>query len=258
MDKNKKIVLLSGVGAEIAPLKTTHIGRIFRIDNFNPVLAFKEALLDGLLVSLGTKTKITEQDVDSLTVMDLRMLMFHIRLISYPPNHVFNIVANWKDKDGNEFSDTTPIVVNESLMKAQYSAGANKDKPIYATYQDFLQKERDYILPDSGFKVRLSLLLVKDLKREMDNENASFLSIIKQRNPVLVREDGEVESLVYDFEDRISSIMDLEFLFDKIFEQEGFAKVSIEITNPKNPKQTQSADLLSMPNFFFPSLSKLL
>lgn len=251
----KKIVLLSGVGAEIAPLKTTHIGRIFKFDDFQPVKAFKEALLDGLLVSLGDKTNITEEDIDGLTDVDLKYIMFQIRLLTYPPKHLFNVVLTWQDEEGEDFQHKHPLVITDSLLRVEFANGANKEKPIYRNYGE-LKKSNDYVLPDSGLKVRLHLLTTK--QAVIGNTDISLVGMIKQRNPMLVREDGEVESLAYNFEEVVSSVIDVEFLFDKIIENEGFVKTGVSIKHPKHGKQSQSAELLYLPNFFFPSLSKLL
>ncbi len=240
-----EILLPSGITAEIAPFKTADMERTFTFKNFNPALAYRKSLSGGVLKRLGKNTHVSDEDIAKMSEVDVRFCMLQARILSYPIDDVLSVTYESK---GKKYSGE--FVINMNEFEFRYSEKSQGEE-IYQNYEDIPDYE-DFCLPVLKKVVRLhriTLGLTKQIKQEKE---VTILSGLKSRNPLWVREDGNVER-IDDLAKEIESLIDSNFLFKKALAMDGALNTTKTIYSKDG--DSMSIDLLVLPSFFYPALS---
>jgi hypothetical protein len=241
----KKTILISGVSAEYKLITGAMQESMTRNagNDTDPI----STLLKEALVSLGSKTAISKEDIDNLLVNDKQDLLLKIRMDSYDENLSFKLA--W-EVDGKKIEHSHEVIFNEDNVIRTVP------KSHYNEYEEVLQNlTYEVTLPQSGQVIELTKLTSQyhqSFFKKIAKDKLSAISFIQLRKPRVKSIDTETQKpryLACDLRELLAK--DLEVLRKAIYAQEGNIKAEIEVKSPYNNGQTQKVSVLEIPNFFF-------
>lgn len=241
-------VLPSGIECEIKELtgKDQRILTEQKDNNFSNKLC---KVLLNIVVRIGSKKVVSEEDVKNLLSEDTKAILWNARIFSIGED--FRFTYTYINSKGKEDSVDFEVNLSDSEEPKKYKSQWKE--------LDDVCKDVEIVLPRSGKHVIYSLL---DGNAEakialMKKDAMSSHSTLKIRNPrEIVETSNGSTKIVLNLDDL--SIRDIEYLRKSIQENEGKFHSEMRFEHPEASLKTDSekyvnVDLIGQISFFFPS-----
>ena len=252
-----KFKLLSGVECEIGKLMGKH-QRLFTQSEFTKDGKGANMAIADILVKLGNKTSVTEDEVNRMLSQDRNQILIQARIFSLRRHKVFKFDFKYENENGKMITEPMELDVEAGDFQTR------EYKQQFESYDEIWNKLKSgrwasTTLEDCGKEV-----FFKPMDGISENKVANFSkkrrsshTLISVHNPtyhhVAEGEEGKKKegALIQLNLDELS-MDDIEDLRVAIKEEEGFQDSKAIFENPESG-QDDEVDVLQIPAFFFPS-----
>lgn len=245
--------LLTGVECEIK-YKTGEHQEIFSNKKNVSDGSFISKFMSAIVVRIGSKTNITEKDIDALLSADRKKIFCEIHRFESDFEPLFQFKYKFK---ANNKQYEHEIEIDLSKVKEtpyHFKTTDGTFEPILCSeYSEVLEKrEQSYILPKSGKEVFFKMLDGDAEKRfkGIEENKVSRLTEIELRNPEYKMDNGLKARLDLG---KVRST-DIEALRLEISKYEGDIDSIVEFENPHDIGKIVRFDFTTVGDFLFPAV----
>ncbi len=247
-----KFKLLSGVDCEISKFVGKH-QRLFTQKEFEKDSKGANMALADIIVKLGTKTNITEEDVSRMLSQDRKQILIQGRIFSLKRNKTFKFDYKYENEAGKMVTESMEMDVDaEDFETKPYSKQ-------FESYEDIWKllktgKWSSITLEDCGKEVFFIPTdgLAENRLNTIPKKKRSSHSLINAHKPLYWEStDGKEGTLINLDLDKLS-LDDIEDLRVAIKKEEGKQETRAIFESPET-NQDEEVDVLTIPAFFFPS-----
>lgn len=264
MNNTHEFKLLTGVKCTISEMDGSSQNILTRAGNTEKKNADFSELLRKHIVSLGTKTNITDDDIQNLLVWDRKKILVELRQFTLGNPKKFNFKYTWTEQNKAKNVEHIEWDLENMFAERPYSlltgefdeAGNPIIQPMECSeYSQVLQKlENKFTLPRSGKLSSITFPTTAEQNKWAKTDPKSFSSHTELQifNPVYYEDIAGKETRVMIEMNRLA-YLDIEKIREIKNRLEGNIDTIINIENKDNPQQKASLDLTQEISFFFPS-----
>lgn len=253
--------LLTGVECEITPILGEHRDIFINQKNIKDGTNLIK-FLHAIIVRIGTKTNITEQDVLNLLSEDANLILLEARLFDNDFENNFEFEYTF---EVNKRKIKHPIQVDLSQIEKRpyrYNPNPQMDATDFAEFSDMNFTEysqvlevvkQKFYLPKMQKFIHFNLLnlgIQKDFSKSLSKDNITGLTPLQMRKPTFVGDNGLDITLNLN---RVpnSDLTKLQIYINKL---EGKVDTIVQINNPYDDDEKITLNLISLPDFLFGGL----